>query len=108
MQLELFSMCVVSAVNDFGRRQWPEWEGPVTLPPVFVPPPPASQQPFTEEEVKLMKKFLALVKKARELDDAAGLANCEDPAKTKFEEAVVKRLEAIEAYIERMKQAVAP
>jgi hypothetical protein len=103
-------MCVVSAVNDWGRQQFPDWDKPIQWPlpiPAVIPgaPPPSS---FTDEEVKLMKKFLALIKQAKDLDEAAGAPNCEDPKKAEFQEAVERRLAAVEEYIERFKRAVQP
>jgi hypothetical protein len=110
-------MCVVSAINDWGRQQFPDWQklptdwSPQIIPTSTIPNiliTPSTPSPFTDEEVKLMKRFLALLQQAKELDEAAGLSNCEDPEKAKFEEAVERRLKAVEDYIERVKRAADP
>jgi hypothetical protein len=108
-------MCVVSAINDWGRHQFPDWTKPIPTPlqpniigPMTIQTTWPTSSPFTDEEVKLMKRFLALLQQAKELDEAAGLPNCEDPEKAKFEEAVERRLKAVEDYIERVKRAADP
>ena len=104
-------MCAVSAINDWGRLQFPQWQQPlIPAPNPYAPLQQTLTWPtpqFTDEEVKLMKKFLALMKGAAELDEAAGLPNCEDPEKVKFQEAVEKRLTAVESYLEKFKKAAA-
>lgn len=107
-------MCVVSAINDWGRSTFPDWQEPIpndVFIPTVLPTPSATvvmpSAPFTLEEIALMKRFLKLLSDAKKLDEAAGLPNCEDPEKAKFEEAVEKRLKSVEDYLERFKKAAA-
>jgi hypothetical protein len=88
-------MCVVSAVNDFGRQQWPEWEKPWPSAIPQVLPDPAA-------EVEKMRAFLDLLEKAKKIDKAAGVPNCEDPKKAVFAEAVERRLAAIEKMLRKL------
>jgi hypothetical protein len=88
-------MCVVSAVNDFGRNQWPEWEK--TYP---IPYDPTVDRARADAEK--MRLFLELLEKAKKVDTAAGLPNCEDPKKAAFETAVIERLAAVEAMLKKL------
>lgn len=74
-------MCVVSNVSTYGQQiGWP-------------PLNPISPSPWT---IDTIKKFMDLLEQARKFDEAAGQKDCVDPEKAKFEEALIKRLEAIE------------
>ncbi|AFU88366.1 hypothetical protein CcrSwift_gp048 [Caulobacter phage CcrSwift] len=104
-------MCVVSAVMDYGRRQWPDLMGPggpTIVPgvdqPWFeivspgLPPAPVHPQPKVPTRAEI-EAFRRLVQAANEFDEKTGQPHCEDPEKIKLLDAINKladRLDAIE------------
>lgn len=91
-------MCMLSVVYDYGRQKWPN-PNPFTVTPTPWSPP--SVQPLnpkrplpTHDEWEALK---AAIKAAREFDEAAGEAECEDPEKVAWFEEVDARLTALEA-----------
>ncbi|AXQ68252.1 hypothetical protein HOT99_gp048 [Caulobacter phage CcrBL10] len=98
-------MCVVSAVMDHGRQQWPHLMEPKFWPlPTPVVPAHPGMKIWPPQEPKLPTKaeieaFLALYKAAQEYDAKTGQPHCEDPEKIKLLDAITRladRLEAIE------------
>jgi len=78
-------MCAVSMVFDYGYKN-PPWNWP-TYP----------NQPLPDSDAwKSIKKYLEMIEKAKEFDEASKQPNCEDPKKAEFMEEVLKRLDAIE------------
>ena len=82
-------MCVVSFIQDWGQKQWPwnpltptvpdtNWTGTFVMPQV--------------PEKDALEIFERLVATARELDEALGLADCEDPKKAEWLEQVRERV----------------
>lgn len=64
-------MCAVSAISDWGMRQWP---GPVYTPPAAWLPTPQEWEGFKE-----------LVRKAAEYDKLVGQPDCPDPKKLEWQ-----------------------
>lgn len=97
-------MCVVSAINDYGREKWPgvvvPWPdlttAPLTPQPAFPPfkpkEPDGSRLPSKAE----IESFLELIKRAQEFDRVANQPHCEDPEKVKFQQAMEQRLVMLE------------
>jgi hypothetical protein len=104
-------MCVVSAVMDYGHKQWPglvpePWVNPM------IPLTPPGATPFRPEDfIKLVKPekdegrlptkteieaFLRLVEAAEKFDKIAQQPHCEDPEKIKLLRAIEERLERME------------
>ena len=82
-------MCVVSMIIDYGRRTWGEpYEWRPTEPYII----PQWPQPVKSD----WDRLLDLIKKAKEIDEATGQPDCEDPKKVEWLEAMEKRMKALE------------
>lgn len=110
-------MCVVSAVMDMGRQQWPDLGDPAWRDsfPIIFPPgrPPTDASPIapltplkpaptlpTQAEIEA---FLALYRAAQKFDEVAKQPDCEDPEKIKLLDAILalqKRLEQVEGKLD--------
>ncbi len=79
-------MCVVSAILDYGRRQWPQydWRVPTPVTPPVLP---------TADE---WAQFRELLRKAAEFDKAARQPDCEDPEKAAWMRRMEDRLAELE------------
>ena len=86
-------MCVVSMVMDMGRTSWP-WNPPVGSPiqPVTVPFDNTGWTIATTDESIALQAFEELIAAAEKLDRILGLADCEDPEKAKWLDAVRERV----------------
>jgi hypothetical protein len=112
-------MCTVSAIMDYGRREWPGLTPIVD--PWINPLPPTSQPgatPFNPNDwIKIVKPekdegrlptkaemeaFLKLVKAAEEFDKKANQPHCEDPEKIKLLHAIEERLARLEQSHKRL------
>ena len=91
-------MCVVSMVMDMGRTSWP-WNPPVGSPiqPVTVPFNTTDWTIATTDEATALQAFEELIAAAEKLDRILGLADCEDPEKAKWLDAVRERVRQHEA-----------
>jgi thiamine pyrophosphate-dependent acetolactate synthase large subunit-like protein len=109
-------MCVVSFVSDrYGEGTgWPPpgvqpiYPVPYPTQPIVAPLKPLelekiapSTLPWTKETLDMMKEILAALKK---LDAALGLANCEDPKKAEWIQAVEKRIKESEKPAKKKKK----
>ena len=81
-------MCVVSNVIAAGQQIWSNNPPP----PLSVTYPPAPRIPTAAE----WAAFVELVEKARKFDELANQADCEDPEKTAWMEAIEERLTQLE------------
>lgn len=86
-------MCAVSAVTDYGMRNWPgvlpqtsPWFHQTVFPP---------RQPTIDE----MRELVRLHDAAKEFDAKTHQPHCEDPDKSKFWDAINERLARIEDHL---------
>uniref|UniRef100_A0AB74UM75 Tail fiber protein n=1 Tax=Caulobacter phage BL57 TaxID=3348355 RepID=A0AB74UM75_9VIRU len=106
-------MCVVSAVMDYGRREWPDLlgpGGPTIVPgdqPWFeiispgLPPRPVYPKPKVPTRAEI-EAFRRLVKAAQEFDEQTGQPHCEDPEKIKLLDAINRLAERLDAIEQRL------
>lgn len=82
-------MCAVSAIVDYGRKQWRDVIDTIpTLP--YVP-----YQPSKEEMEAKLAAFMKLVEAARKFDEETGQPDCEDSEKVAWLARVMKTIEGM-------------
>lgn len=87
-------MCVVSNIGDYYRpNRWPPFYGPTPQWPSPPSPPRPNPNDWTAEQIR---KFLDLIKQAREFDKSIGDVDCEDPIKTAWMKDIEERLTKLE------------
>ena len=107
-------MCVVSMINDYGRREfWPRpgdpWHDPFDIDP-FKPGLPGSPlDPYRKipgdklppidpaVDLERLREFQKLIEAAKQYDKKTKQPHCEDPEKAKVMEAVDARVKELEA-----------
>lgn len=88
-------MCVVSNIGDYYRpNRWPPFDDLTPKWPALPSPPRPDPNDWTAEQIR---KFLDLIKQAREFDKAIGDVDCEDPNKTAWMKDIEERLKKLES-----------
>lgn len=74
-------MCVVSNIGMMGQKMWPSpWRGGPYPQEIF----PAPLPPYTGPTKGQFEEFLKLMRQAKKLDAALGLADCEAAEKVQW------------------------
>lgn len=88
-------MCAVSNIGDMGAGYWPKpWvDSPPNFPNpfkqlegvgIYPPPPQLPLREYNGPTKAQFEEFLKLMRQAKKLDEAMGVADCESAAKVKW------------------------